>query len=103
MGILWDGHLVGWASSPVPLHYNKTVMTQTIKPGYQPQAPDTSIEADVYFFSRLRQLSCTEHIALASAHNRGVRKLCLIGIKWQHKNASLEEIRERFVRAVFTK
>ena len=75
-------------------------MTQTIKPGYQPQAPNTSIEADIYLFSRLRQLSMQERIALASAHNRGIKKLCLTGIKWQHKNGSLEEIRERFVRAV---
>jgi hypothetical protein len=75
-------------------------MIQGIKPGYRPQAPDTSIEADVYFFRRLRQLSMQERIALASAHNRGVKKLCLTGIKWLHKNASPEEIRERFVRAV---
>lgn len=75
-------------------------MIQGVKAGYRPQAPDTSIEADVYFFSKLRELSCTERIAQASAHDRSVRKLCLTGIKWRHKDASLEEIRERFARAV---
>lgn len=39
-------------------------------------------------------------MAQASAHDRSVRKFCLAGIKWRYKNVELEEIRERFARAV---
>lgn len=75
-------------------------MTPGIKSGYCPQSKDTSIEIDIYFFSKLRQLSLQERVKQALVHDRSVRKMCLAGIKWQNKNASLEEIRERFTRAV---
>jgi hypothetical protein len=60
-------------------------MNRAVKPGYRPQAADTCIETetDVYFFSRLRQLSLQQRIAQASAHDRSIRKFCLAGIKWQ--------------------
>ncbi|MUG91119.1 hypothetical protein F7734_00825 [Scytonema sp. UIC 10036] len=70
--------------------------------GFQekPQAKDTSVEADVYFFNKLRQLSLKQRIELYATHDRGVKKLCLIGIKWRHRNAQLDEIRLFFTRAV---
>jgi hypothetical protein len=70
------------------------------KPGYRPQSEDTSIEADFYLFSRLRQLTLQQRVELAIAQDRSTRKLCLTGIQWRHPDASQEEIRDRFARAV---
>jgi len=71
-----------------------------VKLGYRPQATDSSIEADVYLFNRLRQLSLKQRVEIAATHDRGVRKLCLAGIKWRLKSAPIEEIRLLFARAV---
>jgi hypothetical protein len=71
-----------------------------IKSNYQPQAANTSIDADIYLFARLRQLSFKQRIEMFAAHDRGVKKLCLAGIKFRHPGASLEEIRSMFTRAV---
>jgi hypothetical protein len=70
------------------------------KSNYQPQAADTNIEADIYLFACLRQLSLTQRLEMFVAHERGVKKLCLAGIKFRHRGASLEEIRRVFTRAV---
>ncbi|EKE96666.1 hypothetical protein H6G96_33115 [Nostoc sp. FACHB-892] len=34
------------------------------KPNYRPQASDTSIEADIYLFARLRQLSLKQRVEM---------------------------------------
>lgn len=70
------------------------------KLNYQPQAADTNIEADIYLFARLRQFSLSQRLKMFMAHDRGVKKLCLAGIKFRHRAASLEEIRHVFTRAV---
>ncbi|QSJ21081.1 hypothetical protein JYQ62_33320 [Nostoc sp. UHCC 0702] len=70
------------------------------KPNYQPQAADTNIEADIYLFARLRQLSLAQRLEMFIVHERGVKKLCLAGIKSRHRGAPLEEIRRIFTRAV---
>jgi hypothetical protein len=70
------------------------------KKNYQPQAVDTSIDADIYLFTRLQQLSLAQRIKMLIAHNRGVKKLCLAGIKSRHRGVPLEQIRQIFVRAV---
>ncbi|MTJ09849.1 hypothetical protein [Anabaena sp. UHCC 0204] len=67
---------------------------------YQPQSPDTDINADIYFFQKWRQLSLKQRIARFISHERGVKKLCLIGIKSRHRNLSIQEIRDLFIRAV---
>jgi hypothetical protein len=74
----------------------------TVRPGYRSQAADTNVDADIYLFARLRQLALKQRIEIAIAHNRGVRKLCLAGIKSRHRGASLEEIRLQFARAVLS-
>jgi hypothetical protein len=80
-----------------------TVLTNTtVRPGYRSQAADTNIDADIYLFARLRQLALKQRIEMAIAHNRGVRKLCLAGIKSRHRGAPLEEIRLQFARAVLS-
>lgn len=77
---------------------NQAIMA--LKPGYRSQAEDTNIEADVYLFNRLRSLSLQQRIEQTVAHNRGVKKLCLAGIKSRYPNAPLEEICLYFARAV---
>ena len=71
-----------------------------VKPGYRPQASDNSIEADVYLFDQLRQLSLKQRLEQAATLDRTVKKLSLIGIKWRFKKAAITEIREHFCRAV---
>ena len=75
------------------------VMIQ-VKPGYCPQASDNSIEADVYLFDKLRQLSLKQRLEQAAMLDRTIRKLCLIGIKSRLKKVAITEIREHFSRAV---
>ncbi|MFB2772674.1 hypothetical protein ACE1AT_25860 [Pelatocladus sp. BLCC-F211] len=74
--------------------------TITVKPGYQPQAPDTSIDADIYLFARLRQLSLKQRVEMFAAHERGVKKLCLAGVKMRHRDAPMALIRSLFARAL---
>ncbi|MGM3309625.1 hypothetical protein ACSQ6I_27200 [Anabaena sp. WFMT] len=78
----------------------KSNTTTTIKPGYQPQAADTNIDADIYLFTRLRQLALKQRVEMYAAHERGVKKLSLAGIKMRHPQASLLEMRQHFTRAV---
>lgn len=70
------------------------------KLNYRPQAADTSIDADTYLFTQLRKLSLEQRIKMFAAHERGVKKLCLAGIKSRHRNVSQEEIRCIFARAL---
>ncbi|AFY41638.1 hypothetical protein [Nostoc sp. PCC 7107] len=68
--------------------------------GYRSQGSDTNIEADIHLFARLRQLSLKQRLEMFAAHERGVKKLCLAGIKSRHYGAPKEEIRYVFARAV---
>lgn len=71
-----------------------------VKRGYRPQASDNSIEADIYLFDKLRQLSLKQRLEQAATLDRTVKKLSLIGIKLRLKKAAIAEIREHFCRAV---
>ncbi|MEA5573867.1 hypothetical protein [Calothrix sp. UHCC 0171] len=86
----------------VPESIPPVLTPKTVRPGYRSQAADTNVDADIYLFARLRQLALKQRIEIAIAHNRGVRKLCLAGIKSRHRGASLEEIRLQFARAVLS-
>jgi hypothetical protein len=66
---------------------------------YQPQAPDTCIEADRFLFQRLRQQSVSQRIAYVAQHTRSLNTLCLSGIKRRHPQASWAQIREQFALA----
>ncbi len=70
------------------------------KPNYQPQSQDTAIEADIYFFKKWRQLSLKQRIERFISHEKGVKKLCLVGIKFRHPNFTIQEIRNIFTRAI---
>lgn len=76
------------------------MLVNQIPLGYQPQASDTNIDADIYLFTRLRQLSLRQRVEMFVAHNRGLKKLCLAGIKSRNRGVSWEEIQRVFVRAV---
>jgi len=83
-----------------PLIPEQSSLPTVSKLNYQPQSSDTNIEADKYLFARLRQLSLKQRLEMLVAHERGVKKLCLVGIKSRHRGASVEEIRRVFTRAV---
>ncbi|TAF03133.1 MAG: hypothetical protein EAZ77_17810 [Nostocales cyanobacterium] len=70
------------------------------KTNYQPQSQDTNIEADVYLFQKLRKLTLKQRLEMFIYHEKGVKKLCLVGIKSRHRNFTIQEIRDKFTRAV---
>ncbi|NJN12406.1 MAG: hypothetical protein HC836_37540, partial [Richelia sp. RM2_1_2] len=84
----------------IPKAIPQVLTNTTVRNGYQPQAPDTNIDADIYLFARLRQLSLKQRVEMAASHDRGIKKLCLAGIKSRNRDAPLEEIRLHFARAV---
>ncbi|BAY23202.1 hypothetical protein NIES2100_29660 [Calothrix sp. NIES-2100] len=79
---------------------SSNITTITIKPGYRAQASDISIDADIYLFTRLRQLCLKQRIEMFAAHDRGVKKLSLAGVKMRDRNAPLTEIRRHYTRAI---
>lgn len=83
-------------SKPIP----QVLTNTTVHNGYRPQASDTNIDADIYLFTRLRQLSLKQRVEMAASHDRGIKKLCLAGIKSRNRGVPLEEIRLHFARAV---
>lgn len=84
--------------TPKPI--SQVLTNTTVRNGYQPQTPDTNIDADIYLFTRLRQLSLKQRVEMAASHDRGIKKLCLAGIKSRNRGVPLEEIRLHFARAV---
>jgi hypothetical protein len=47
----------------------------SVKPGYRPQAEDTSVETDLLTFHLLRQRTPTEQLRMAASLTRSARKL----------------------------
>ena len=86
--------------APCPIPNSQFPIMIQVKPGYRPQASDNSIEADVYLFDKLRQLSLKQRLEQAAMLDRTVKKLSLIGIKWRSKKAAITEVRDHFCRAV---
>jgi hypothetical protein len=74
--------------------------TKTRTSKYQAQTADTNIDADIYLFNKLRLLSLQQRIEIAANHDRGIKKLCLAGIKLRNPQASITEIRLLFIRAI---
>jgi hypothetical protein len=72
--------------------------TLLVKPGYRPQAEDTSIEADVFYFTALRQKSQLWRVERFIQFNQSTRRLCLAAINYQDAATSvrLEYLRRRF-------
>lgn len=57
------------------------------KPGYRPQAEDTSVDADVLYFATLRQRSLAWRTERFITFNRSTRQLCLTAAKTQAPHA----------------
>ncbi len=70
----------------------------TVKSGYQPQAIDTSVEADVLMFQLLRQLTPQQKVQRVRAFNQSVRRLSLLGIEKQYPHATEVKIRQEFIK-----
>lgn len=69
-----------------------------VKSGYQPQAIDTSLEADVLMFQLLRQLTPQQKVQRTRAFHQSVRRLALLGIENQYPHASKAKIRQEFIK-----
>jgi hypothetical protein len=54
-----------------------------IKPGYRPQADDTSLETDLLTFYLLRQRTAGERLRMAASLTRSARKLSLCSLRQQ--------------------
>lgn len=54
-----------------------------IKPGYRPQAEDTTVETDLLMFRLLRQRTATARLKMAASLTRSARKLSLSSLR-QH-------------------
>jgi hypothetical protein len=67
------------------------------KPGYRPQAEDTSIEADLFYFASLRQQPLVGRIEQFISFNNPTRRLCLAAAQSQtpHLPIRLEYTKRR--------
>ncbi|QYX30098.1 hypothetical protein [Sphaerospermopsis torques-reginae] len=82
------------------LEKSRLLFPKITQSNYQPQGQDTNIEADFYLFQRLRKLTLKQRLEMFISHEKGLKKLCLAGIKLRHRNFTIQEIRNQFTRAV---
>ncbi|MEX0268190.1 hypothetical protein AB3R30_03525 [Leptolyngbyaceae cyanobacterium UHCC 1019] len=73
------------------------IPTFLTKPGYRSQAEDTSIDADVFYFTSLRQKEFAWRIERFISFNRSTRQLCLTAANTQTPNVPtrLEYVKRR--------
>lgn len=62
------------------------IPTFLTKPGYRSQAEDTSIDAEVFYFTSLRQKEFAWRIERFISFNRSTRQLCLTAANTQTPN-----------------
>ncbi len=67
--------------------------------GYKTQSIDTSIDAEIYLFSRLKALTLIQKAERVTRWTKGCLELCLIGLQQRYPNASLKELRYEFAKA----
>lgn len=56
------------------LEKSRLYFPKLTKSNYQPQSQDTNIEADVYLFNRLRNLTLKQRLEMFISHEKGVKK-----------------------------
>ncbi|MDJ1168551.1 hypothetical protein PMG71_03835 [Roseofilum sp. BLCC_M154] len=66
-------------------------------PGYKPQAEDTSIDADIFLFEKLRQFSPVQKTQRVKTFNQSVRKMALFSLKRTFPQASPPELTQAYV------
>lgn len=59
-----------------------------IKPGYRPQAEDTSVETDLLTFYLLRQRTASDRLRMAASLTKSARKLSLSSLRQQFLHLS---------------
>lgn len=74
-------------------------LSQLAQSGYQTQASDTTIEAEVVQFSLWRRMGLNKRLALASATTKSCKQLTLSGIKKRHPHLSPSSLKQAFVKA----
>lgn len=77
---------------------NKLILPP-VKPGYRPQASDTSIETDNFEFALLRQRSNSDRLQMSAILTQGARQLCLCGLRQTHSSLSETEFASAIARA----
>jgi hypothetical protein len=68
--------------------------------GYKTQSIDTSIDAEMYLFGRLKALTLIQKAEKISSWTKGCLELCLIGLQQRYPNASLWKLRYEFAKAI---
>jgi hypothetical protein len=77
---------------------NKLILPP-VKPGYRPQASDTSIETDIFEFALLRQRSNSDRLQMSAILTQGAKQLCLCGLRQTHSSLSETEFASAIARA----
>lgn len=70
-----------------------------IKPGYRPQAADTSVETDLLTFHLLRQRTADERLRMAASLTRSARKLSLCSLRQQFPHLSPTQFAQKIALA----
>jgi hypothetical protein len=77
----------------------KKLLLPLIKPGYRPQASDTSIETDAFEFALLRQRTNGDRATMSAILTQGARQLCLCGLRQTHPSLSSTQFKQALARA----
>lgn len=76
-----------------------TIPKLSTKPGYKPQAFDTSIETDLLTFYLLRQRSPQERLRMAASLTRSARRLSLACLGQQFSHLNSQQLAFKIARA----
>lgn len=71
----------------------------SVKPGYRPQAEDTSVETDLLTFHLLRQRAPDERLRMAASLTRSARKLSLSSLRQQFLHLSPTQFAQKIALA----
>jgi hypothetical protein len=71
----------------------------SVKPGYRPQAEDTSAETDLLTFYLLRQRSACDRLRMAASLTRSARKLSLSSLRQQFGHLSPTQFAQKIALA----
>ena len=67
--------------------------------GYKTQSIDTSIDAEMYLFNRLKSLTLIQKAEKVSGWTKGCLELYLVGLQQRYPNISLCKLRYEFAKA----
>jgi hypothetical protein len=67
--------------------------------GYKTQSIDTTLDAEMYLFSKWQSLTLIQKAERVSSWTKGCLELTLMGVKQRHPNVSLSKLRSEFAKA----